>query len=81
LDNGFGFPQTSPDGNICITLKTKLVDIYVATQQNINLTEHINTKFWNTRDDHPASRPPFGLGGWTKGDKEILLYDEYNIGL
>ena len=80
LDNGFGFPQTSPDGKYLYYFKDKNWWTYnVATQQNINLTEHINTKFWNTRDDHPASRPPFGLGGWTKGDKEILLYDEYNI--
>ena len=80
LDNGFGFPQPSPDGKYLYYFKEKNWWIYnIATQQNINLTENINAKFWNTRDDHPASRPPFGMGGWIKGDKEILLYDEYNI--
>jgi dipeptidyl aminopeptidase/acylaminoacyl peptidase len=80
LDNGFGFPQSSPDGKYLYYFKDKNWWSYnITTQQNSNLTENINTKFWNTRDDHPASRPPFGLGGWTKGDKEILLYDEYNI--
>lgn len=80
LDNGFGFPQTSPDGKYLYYFKDRNWWSYnIVTQQNSNLTENINTKFWNTRDDHPASRPPFGLGGWTKGDKEILLYDEYNI--
>jgi dipeptidyl aminopeptidase/acylaminoacyl peptidase len=39
----------------------------------------VKTDFWNVRDDHPASRPAVGSGGWTKGDKEVLLYDEYNV--
>lgn len=51
----------------------------MATAKNTNLTENIQTEFWDTRDDHPASRPAVGGGGWLKGDREILLYDEYNI--
>jgi dipeptidyl aminopeptidase/acylaminoacyl peptidase len=51
----------------------------VATGQNTNLTQNIKTDFWDVRDDHPASRPAVGSGGWTKGDKEVLLYDEYNV--
>ena len=80
LDNGSGFPQVSPDGKFLLYFLEKNWWSYnIATGQNTNLTGSINSKFWNTRDDHPASRPPFGLGGWIKGDKEVLLYDEYNI--
>jgi dipeptidyl aminopeptidase/acylaminoacyl peptidase len=76
----FSFPQTSPDGKYLLYFKDKHWWSYdLATGQNTNLTRDIKTDFWNVRDDHPASRPPVGMGGWTKGDREVLLYDEYNI--
>lgn len=73
-------PQSSPDGKYLIYFKDKNWQTYnIATGQNTNITGTIKSNFWNTRDDHPATKPPFGLGGWIKGDKEVLLYDEYNI--
>lgn len=72
-------PRSSPDGKYLAYFKDKHWWSYtISTQQHINLTQSINTSFWNTRDDHPGIRPAVGFGGWTKGDKEILLYDEYN---
>ncbi|MFK9985528.1 hypothetical protein ACJEM7_25045, partial [Escherichia coli] len=80
LGNGYGSPQPSPAGNYLYYFKDKNWWIFnIATKQTINITENITAKFWDTRDDHPASKPPFGIGGWIKGDKAILLYDEYNI--
>ncbi len=74
------FPQTSPDGKYLVYFKDKHWWSYnIASGQNLNLTQNIKTNFWNVRDDHPASRPAVGSGGWIKGDKEILLYDEYNV--
>jgi dipeptidyl aminopeptidase/acylaminoacyl peptidase len=74
------FPRTSPDGKWLAYFKDKHWWSYnIATGENKNLTQDIKTDFWNTRDDHPASRPAVGMGGWIKGDKEILLYDEYNV--
>lgn len=73
-------PRTSPDGKYLTYFKDKHWWSYnIAAGSNINLTKDIATNFWNTRDDHPASRPAVGMGGWLKGDKAILLYDEYNI--
>ncbi len=79
--SGFNnFPRTSPDGKWLAYFKDKHWWSYnIATGQNTNITQNIKTDFWNTRDDHPASRPAVGMGGWIKGDKEILLYDEYNV--
>ncbi|MDQ3278831.1 MAG: prolyl oligopeptidase family serine peptidase [Bacteroidota bacterium] len=74
------FPRTSPDGKYLLYFKDKHWWTYnMATGANINITENIKTDFWNVRDDHPASRPAVGTGGWLKGDKEVLLYDEYNV--
>lgn len=76
----FTGPQSSPDGKYFYFFRDKNWWTYsVATQQTVNITQNIKTAFWNTRDDHTASKPPFGLGGWLKDDKEVLLYDEYNI--
>ncbi len=81
LQDGFyTSPQSSPQGKFLIYFKDKNWFTYnIATEQSTNITANIKTNFWNTRDDHPATKPPFGVGGWIKGDKEVLLYDEYNI--
>ncbi len=72
-------PRSSPDGKYLFYFRDKHWWTYdIATGKNTNITQNIKTDFQDTRDDHPATRPPVGTGGWTKGDKEILLYDEYN---
>ena len=74
------FPRSSPDGKYLAYFKDKHWWSYnLQTGQNINLTENIKSTFWNVRSDVPASSPAVGTGGWLKGDKEILLYDEYNV--
>jgi len=47
--------------------------------QNINLTAKLGVKFQSETDDHPAHPSPYGSGGWTEGDKSVLLYDRYDI--
>ena len=80
LDGFYTGPQSSPDGKFLIYFKDKNWFTYnISTEQNTNITASIKSSFWNTKDDHPATKPPFGIGGWIKGDKEVLLYDEYNI--
>lgn len=76
----FTSPQNSPDGKYITYFKDKHWFSYnVATAETVNLTQNVKSDFWNTRDDHPGIRPPFGMAGWMKGDKEILLYDEYDV--
>ena len=79
--SGFNYaPRTSPDGKYLLYFKDKNWWTYnIASGENLNITQNIKTDFWDVRDDHPASRPPVGNAGWTKGDKEVLLYDEYDV--
>ena len=52
----------------------------IATGKKTDLTSSLKVPFWNVRDDHPAVvKPPFGRGGWTEDDREVLLYDEYDV--
>jgi len=32
-------------------------------------------------DDHPTTPPPYGFGGWTPGDRGVLIYDRYDVWL
>lgn len=80
LDGFYTGPRSSPDGKYLYYFRDKHWWVYeIATSRNINITQNIKADFQDLRDDHPATRPPVGVGGWIKGDKEILLYDEYNV--
>ncbi len=72
---------TSPAGKYVLYFKERnwwVYDIYKDAHRN--LTEGIETEFWNTRDDGPNDiKPPFGIGGWIKDDKALLVNDEYDV--
>lgn len=44
-----------------------------------NLTGKLNVKFADEEHDTPNAAPPYGLGGWTTDDKQVLIYDRYDI--
>ncbi|MBK7872278.1 MAG: hypothetical protein IPJ74_17185 [Saprospiraceae bacterium] len=75
------FAGDSPDGKYLLYFKDKNWHTYnIETGKHTNLTVNQKVPFWNTRYDGPETIiPPFGSGGWTKGDEEILLYDEYDV--
>jgi dipeptidyl aminopeptidase/acylaminoacyl peptidase len=80
LDGFYTGPHSSPDGKYLYYFKDKNWWTYeIASGKTTNITQSVKTDFSDVRDDHPASRPPAGLGGWLKNDRKILLYDEYNI--
>lgn len=73
-------PYTSPEGKFLTFYREKNWWSYEVSKKVLrNLTQNSKAKFWNTRDDHPAAKPPFGFAGWTKGDRELFFYDEYNV--
>ncbi len=75
------FYRSSPDGQYLLYFIDNHWHTYnVKTGKTTNLTKSLKTPFWNTRYDGPREiLPPYGSGGWTKGDKEVLLYTEYDI--
>ncbi len=81
LSNFTNLYGTSPAGNYALYFRDKNWWVYDFQQdRHKNLTEEIESVFWNTRDDSPNDvKPPFGSGGWFKDDKAVLLYDEFDV--
>lgn len=51
-----------------------------ATGKKVSLTAAIaNIKFQDEEFDSPDIPPPYGLAGWTTGDKRVLVYDRFDI--
>ncbi len=53
--------------------------ITVADGKDTNLTKSLSVNFWREDFDQPATVPAYGSGGWTKDDKFVLLYDQFDI--
>src|SRR6185503_14811307 len=52
----------------------------IAANKLTDLTGNLkDVHFDNETDDHPAEAPAWGLAGWTKGDKSLLIYDRYDV--
>jgi dipeptidyl aminopeptidase/acylaminoacyl peptidase len=45
----------------------------------VNLTAKLPVKFQQEDWDTPSVPASYGVGGWTKDDKYVLLYDQYDI--
>jgi dipeptidyl aminopeptidase/acylaminoacyl peptidase len=45
----------------------------------VNLTKNLGVNFWQEDHDSPSTAPPYGNAGWTRDDKYVLLYDQYDI--
>ncbi len=51
-----------------------------ATGKQVNLTSAITgVKFQDEEFDSPDVPPPYGIAGWTTGEKRVLVYDRYDI--
>lgn len=71
----------SPGGKYVMYLQSDHYWVYdVARKTHTNVTKDVPTSFVNVKDDHTVEqKPPFGTGGWTPGDRSVLLYDEYDV--
>jgi dipeptidyl aminopeptidase/acylaminoacyl peptidase len=51
----------------------------IADGKAVNLTAKIAVSFADETHDSPNDPNPYGIAGWTDGDKAVLLYDRYDI--
>lgn len=59
--------------------KGQWVAYATATAKKTVLTDKLPVKFHDEEFDSPDVPPPYGLGGWTTGDKRVLVYDRFDI--
>jgi dipeptidyl aminopeptidase/acylaminoacyl peptidase len=51
----------------------------IANIKTINLTKSLGVNFFDEEEDTPSVPPPYGVTGWAKDDKYVLLNDHYDI--
>jgi len=72
----------SPAGNYVLFYdkKTALWSTYtIATGKITPLNKDLNLKFSDEDNDVPADPSAYGLAAWTADDKEVLIYDRYDL--
>jgi hypothetical protein len=75
-----GNAQLSPGANYVTWFDHgQWVAYNVATGKKVSLTDKLPVKFQDEEFDSPDVPPPYGLGGWTAGDKRVLIYDRFDI--
>lgn len=75
------FVQASPGGRYVLFLeKDQFWAIDTATKAITNITKGAATSFVDRESDATvAQKPAFGIGGWTKDDRHVLVYDRFDI--
>jgi dipeptidyl aminopeptidase/acylaminoacyl peptidase len=74
--------QFSTGGNYVIWFDAKDQNYYsysLATGNKVNLTKSLGVKLGEEDNDVPDDANAYGVAGWTTGDKNVLVYDRYDI--
>jgi dipeptidyl aminopeptidase/acylaminoacyl peptidase len=70
----------SGDGHYGLIFNGKdWIAIAVPSGTQVNLTAKLPVHFWNEEEDTPNTPGAYGVAGWTKDDKDVLLYDHYDV--
>jgi dienelactone hydrolase len=73
---------TSPDSKWYLYAKGKLarvVNLETATAVTLDASGTPTRSYINEDDDHDYDLPLWGVGGWTRDGKSVLLYDKFDI--
>jgi len=74
--------RLSPGGAWLYYYRTEGDDWYacrLADGRTFNLTAKIGVPFADEEHDTPDDPQPYGVAGWTDGDRSVLIYDRYDI--
>jgi dipeptidyl aminopeptidase/acylaminoacyl peptidase len=81
LDKVRFFYGGSATGNKLLAYDGKdYIAVDVATGARVNLTAKVQGNFSDVDYDYPSDlTPPSGVAGWTKDDRAVLVYDQYDV--
>jgi dipeptidyl aminopeptidase/acylaminoacyl peptidase len=77
-----GPPELSPDGKYALgydPIRRAWFTLRMANGRKAWITDPRTVRAALEDDDHPAPPPPYGAGGWTRGDAAVLVYDRYDV--
>jgi dipeptidyl aminopeptidase/acylaminoacyl peptidase len=74
------FFGASPEGRYLLYLRDDQYHVHdVRHGRDIAITANVPTTFVDLESDLTvAQKPPFGLAGWTRGDRSVVLHDRYD---
>lgn len=73
-------PSWSPNSKYVVYFDGKdWNSVSVADGKVTNLTNKLKVQFTQEDHDTPEPAPSYGLAGWTKDDKDVLIYDRFDI--
>jgi dipeptidyl aminopeptidase/acylaminoacyl peptidase len=55
------------------------ISIAIPSGTRANLTAKLPVKFRNEEDDHPDAAGSYGMAGWIRDGKYVLLYDRFDV--
>ena len=71
---------TSPDGRWFLYLKDKHVYAYdLETGKKVDLDDGESISFVDVDDDHPYELPTYGVAGWSRDGRSVLLNHKFDI--
>jgi len=72
----------SPDSKHYLFWKDGHVwDYVIESGKIVNLTEKAPVSFIREDYDHPGTKPPYGITGWTKDKRSVILTHKYDLWL
>jgi dipeptidyl aminopeptidase/acylaminoacyl peptidase len=75
-----GRTQLSPDGEYFLYFKDSHFWAYEMEKENTaNISESAPVSFVDTEMDIPTDERPWGIAGWTKDGKGVIVYHKYDI--
>ncbi|HET9453093.1 MAG TPA: prolyl oligopeptidase family serine peptidase [Gemmatimonadaceae bacterium] len=76
-----GAAQLSPDGRYALFYDDgKYYSHAIATGRTVEITAPLaGVSFARETHDTPSPAPGWGVAGWTRGDRSVLIYDRYDI--
>ncbi len=71
---------TSPNGEWFLYLQDGKVHAYnLRTDATVQVDAAAQRSFVDVTDDHDYERPLFGVAGWSRDGRSVLLYDRYDL--
>ncbi|MFN7949536.1 MAG: prolyl oligopeptidase family serine peptidase [Blastocatellia bacterium] len=75
-----GLVSWSPNGRYALFYDGKdWGSISVPDSKFVNLTKNLGVAFYREDWDSPSTPASYGFAGWTKDDRYVLIYDQYDI--